>query len=150
MLEETIERLLVERFKEEDLQDCYLVEVQKSKGDKVEVFVDSDGSLTLNKCRIISRHLEKHLEENGLVNDKYTLEVSSPGLDRPLTQMRQYVKNIGRKIRITDTEDQKVEGKLSSVDDQRILIVEKLKKEEKEHTFSFDQIKEAKILVSFK
>lgn len=150
MLEDTIERLLVERFKEEDLQDCYLVEIQKSKGEKIEVFVDSDSSLTLNKCRIISRYLEKNLEEKGLVKDKYTLEVSSPGIGRPLSLMRQYVKNIGRKIRITDTENNKVEGRLSSVDDQQILIVEKLKKEEKEHTFLFEQIKEAKILASFK
>ena len=150
MLEDAIERLLVERFKEEDLQDCYLVEIQKSKGDKIEVFVDSDSSLTLNKCRIISRYLEKNLEEKGLVKDKYTLEVSSPGIGRPLSLMRQYVKNIGRKIRIMDQEDKKVEGRLSSVDDQEILIIEKLKKEEKEHKFRFEQIKEAKILASFK
>jgi ribosome maturation factor RimP len=150
MLEKTIERLLEERFTEEDLNDCFLVDILRSKGDKVEVFVDSDSSLTLAKCRIISRYLEKQIEEKGLLKEKYTLEVSSPGLDRPLKLHRQYVKNIGRKIRITDLNEQRIEGVLTNVTDEAILITSKMKKEEKQHLLKYEQIKEAKILASFK
>ena len=151
MLEKKLATILTARFEEEDLQDCYIVEVVRGKGNKVEVFVDSDGELTLNKCRIISRHLEKYIDEQGWLGEKYTLEVSSPGLDRPLRLVRQYEKNVGRNIRIKTDDDVEVVGVLTSFTDKGIIVVEQKKKKEIiNHEFDYDQIREAKIQVSFK
>ncbi|MEL6124206.1 MAG: ribosome maturation factor [Bacteroidota bacterium] len=153
MIEKKLVALLESRFEEEDLRDCYVVEVLAKKGQKVEVFVDSDGALTLDKCRIISRYLENHIEEKGWLGEKYTLDVSSPGIDRPITLLRQYRKNLGRKIRVkvhSEEGEKRVEGILHKVDEENIAVIEKRKKEEIVHHVDFDQIIEAKILISFK
>lgn len=151
MLEHKLTALLEERFGEEDLQDCYVIEVIRGKGDKIEVFLESDGDLTLGKCQKISRYLEKHIDENSWLGEKYTLEVSSPGTDRPLQLLRQYHKNVGRNIRIKAAEDIDVTGVLKEVTEQGIKVEEtKKKKEILMHEFDFDQIREAKIQVSFK
>jgi len=151
MLEEKLTQLLQEHFKEEEFQDCYVVEVVRGKGDKVEAFIDSDGELTLRKCQRISRFLEKHIEENKWLEDKYTLEVSSPGLGRPLQLLRQYKKNVGRNIRVKADDGVDITGLLETVTDKGIVVVEKLKKKEtKNHEFAYSEIREAKIQISFK
>ena len=121
VIEHKITELLTEKFNEEEFQDCFLVEVKAHQSKKVEVFVDSDSSLTLDKCRQISRFLEKHIDEHGWLGEKYTLEVSSPGITRPLQFPRQYIKNIGRKV------GEKKTGQLVAADVQSITIEEKLR-----------------------
>jgi len=150
LIEKSIRKALDEKFSEEEYKDCFVVEIVISKGNKVVAFIECDGPLTLKKCQAISRYLEKLIEENKWLGEKYTLEVSSPGIDRPLLEFRQYKKNIGRNIRIRDHEGGEVKGKLEIVDENGIEVLEKLKKEEKRHVLPFNKIKEAKILVSFK
>lgn len=150
LIEKSIRKALEQKFSEQEYEDCFVVEITISKGNKVIAYIDCDGPLTLKKCQKISRFLEKEIEDNQWLGEKYTLEVSSPGTDRPLLELRQYKKNIGRNIRITDPDDIIVQGKLVTVEDSGIEILEKLKKEEKRHVLPFDKIKEAKILVSFK
>ena len=147
MIERLLSEALVERFKEEDLDDCFLVEIEIKQNDRVEVYIDSDSSLPIEKCRKTSRYLEKLIEENGWLGERYTLEVSSPGLDRPLKLMRQYLKNIGRKIRVISTDDTKIEGKLKMVADNSLSVQ---KSDNNEVEIPFENIKTAKILVSFK
>ncbi len=127
VIEHKITELLTEKFNEEEFQDCFLVEVKAHQSKKVEVFVDSDSSLTLDKCRQISRFLEKHIDEHGWLGEKYTLEVSSPGITRPLQFPRQYIKNIGRKVEVTMLEGEKKTGQLVAADVQSITIEEKLR-----------------------
>jgi len=147
MIEDRIAEVLEQRFKEEDLQSCFLVDVRAGANNKIAVFVDGDKGLTIDMCRKISRHLEKHIEENKWLPDKYTLDVSSPGTDNPLKLHRQYVKNIGRKAKIVLLDEQQVEGKITDVNVNDIDIELSDGTMEK---ISFENIKETKILVSFK
>jgi len=96
---EQIIALLDKKFEEEDFNDCFLVEAHHNNS-KLELFIDSDSNITFTKCRKISRYLESFIDENGWLGEKYTLDVSSPGITRPLKFKRQYVKNIGRKMEI--------------------------------------------------
>ena len=74
-VKEQIINLLQERFEAEEFNDCFIVEINHNNS-KLEVFVDSDSTMNFEKCRILSRHLEKEIDEHGWLGEKYTLEVS--------------------------------------------------------------------------
>jgi ribosome maturation factor RimP len=59
-----------------------------------------EGPVTLDTCANLSREIGFVLEAHDLMSDRYRLNVSSPGLERPLTDTRQFQKNKGRKLRI--------------------------------------------------
>ena len=83
--------------------NAYLVEVS-IRGERgssvVEIFTDTDEGITADQCGEISRRLSEELDAHNLFAGRYRLEVSSPGLDRPMKLSRQYVKNIGREMKI--------------------------------------------------
>src|SRR5277367_6841240 len=78
----------------------FLVEVvvSKHKPWKFTVIVDGDQGITIDGCAALSRTLNESLESE--ISDPYTLEVSTPGLDHPLKLKRQYIKNIGRGLKV--------------------------------------------------
>lgn len=121
MIEQKIPELLEEKFQEPGFTDFFLVELKVGINNKVEVFVDSDSSVTFERCQKISRFLEAYIDEEGWLGEKYTLEVSSPGITRPLKFVRQYVKNIGRKVEVK-TAEQKLTGKLIAANEETITI----------------------------
>lgn len=156
-LEGEIRRLLEEKFKETDFSDCFIIEISLSAARKLIVYVDSDSNITFEKCRKISRYLEQHLDEEGWLGEKYVLEVSSPGVDRPLQFPRQYRKNIGRKLEIKLADGSKHIGRLVAVEGERIILEEKVSSPEKgkkkilkETEIPFDQIEKAIVKISFK
>ena len=128
MIEQRIANLLAKKFTEEAYADFFIVEIKLHSNNKLEVFVDSDTSLPLSKCQKISRYLEHHIDENQWLGEKYIIEVSSPGISRPLTLVRQYRKNIGRKLAIHFLEDgvKKREGKLVDANETACFIEEKV------------------------
>ena len=146
MIEEALAKVLKELFESEEYKSCFLVEIECKPNNKVEVYIDSDEALTLGICQKISRHLEGFIDEKGWLGEKYTLEVSSPGVDRPLKYLRQYLKNVGRRLSVDTTEETKVEGKLEEVKEDRIILNEKDKKIE----ILIENIHKAQVIVSFK
>ncbi|MFZ4621563.1 MAG: ribosome maturation factor RimP [Bacteroidota bacterium] len=131
-----------------DQSNTYVVEVilRGERSSKViEVYVDSDKGITLDECYQISRALAEKLDEADLISGRYRLDVSSPGLDRPLKLLRQYSKNIGRTCKVKYTGEEKKmlqEGKLESVSDNSIVITKAGKRTE----ISFAAINEAYII----
>lgn len=122
MNEEQIRSLLLGLFKEEELNDCFITEV-KISGNKILVFVDSDTHMGFDRCRKISRFLEAHFDETQAFGEKYTLEVSSPGVGKPLQFRRQYSKNIGRTVEVSvKGEKRKAKGKMIEVGPESITI----------------------------
>lgn len=141
--------MLKQKFMEESFRDCFVVDMTISKSNKVQIYVDCDSGLNLKACSQLSRYLEAYLDESLVLGEKYTLEVSSPGVDRPLIK-RQYPKNVGRKIKLKLKEDKKLKGKLVGANEEGIEVqVSKGKKESEELSISYDDIVEAKIIVSF-
>jgi len=138
-------------FEDPTYVDYYLVEVKVNKhSSKVEVYIDGDQGVSFGICRKVSRAIEAHLDESNYNDGKYTLDVSSPGLSNPLRMNRQYVKNIGREIKVDTITGEVVKGELRSVDAGKIVIFtsKKKKKEliEKDIELLFEEIKTAKIL----
>jgi ribosome maturation factor RimP len=121
---------------------------------KILILVDADQGMTIAACASLSRALSGELETNELLEEAYTLEVSSPGLDYPLTEKRQYLKNIGRSLKVFLLSGEEVLGKLKEVEEQGIKMVvtkkEKGKKSvEEEHSYSFNELKKSIVQVSF-
>ncbi len=134
--------------------EFFLVDVKQS-GSKYQVFIDSDNTLNIAKCAEISRLLEHTLEEEGLVPEKYVMEVSSPGMTNPLKHARQYKKRIGQVLDIYTTENQHHKGMLKQVREDGIVlqedVVEKKKIiDKKEVKLLFNNIKKATLIFSFK
>ena len=146
MIERLLSDALDEIFKDDEFSDCFLIEILIS-GSKVEVYIDSDEGLTLSKCQRISRKLERLIEDNSWMPDKYTLEVSSPGIDRPLKLHRQYKKNIGRTVDVKLISGERLKGTLEGVNDETILIKSE---DNKDLEINFNTINTTKVLVSFK
>ncbi len=74
----------------------------------VRIFVDKEGGVTLGDCSDISHHAGDILDVHGIPPGPYTLEVSSPGLDRPLVKDRDFLRYLGHRIKVRLHE--KVEG----------------------------------------
>jgi ribosome maturation factor RimP len=156
-LEEQILGLLAEKFIETDFKDCFVVDIKLSSGNKLEVFIDCDSGLTLEKCQQISRFLEEAIDEDNLLGETYSLDVSSPGLDRPLKLTRQYLKNIGRQLNVTLNDGTIRIGTLKSVGENGISLEETqtTKEGKKKKTtvvlsdLPFAEIKKAMVVIRF-
>ena len=132
----------------------FLVEVRIKPTNNVKVFVDADEGVVLSNLIDYNRKLYKQLEESGLFPDgNFSLEVSSPGLDEPLKLFRQYKKNIGRFVDVTFKDNTKREGKLVEATEDGVVIETETgkgkKKETKQESILFDQIKNTKIQIKF-
>jgi ribosome maturation factor RimP len=66
--------------------------------------------------------LEAEIDAQNWFGEKYVLEVSSAGVDRPLTDKRQYRKNLGRKIEIQTVDDKKIKGIFEDYTDEEIIV----------------------------
>ena len=115
----------------------FLVRVHIRPINNISVYVDGDQGVTIDKCVKLNRALYKQIVEEGVCPDgEFALEVSSPGVDEPLVMERQYTKNIGRVVEVTDNEGKMIEGKLLSATAEGIEIEEEKgkgkKKPEKE------------------
>ena len=148
MIEQKIAEVLLRKFEEDqDFHSCFLVDVSKGPKSHIVVYIDADDGLTIDTCRKISRLLEEEIESNGWMPEKYTLDVSSPGLDNPLKLRRQYVKNIGRKAEVQLLDGRKQIGTIINVSEDQIEIAST---QDSSESIGFDQISKTFILVSFK
>ena len=115
----------------------------------IQIFTDTEKGISAEELAQISRKIEKFLDANEQFPKNYRMDVSSPGIERPLKFSWQYTKNIGRDLKITyrnnDAQDCII-GKLESADDHKIIL--KTKKEDLELPFS--QIIEAVVQIRFK
>ena len=136
----------------------FVVDLTISATNVIHVELDKhEGNVSVNDCMSVSRNVEHNLDRE--VED-FELHVSSAGLDRPLRVHAQYVKNIGREVKVVAQDGAKTEGKLVEVNENQIVLEnsrmerpEAKKKKElivEQHVFPFEQIKETKIIISFK
>ena len=147
-IETLIERLIAET------KEVFLVSVRIKPTNNIKVFLDADNGLSIEKCTKINRAMYRVIEEEGWYPDgNFSLEVSSPGVDEPLKLLRQYKKNIGRKVEVIPSDDNKLEGKLIDADEESIQVEITEGKNKKAvttvKTVAFADIKQVKVLISF-
>jgi ribosome maturation factor RimP len=103
-LREKIEKItteLLEPILTENDYELVDVEYVKEAGNQyLRVYVDKEGGFTVDDCEIVSRALEVKLDELDPIQDAYILEVSSPGLDRPLKNEKDFKKSVGKEVEV--------------------------------------------------
>ncbi len=147
--------------------EFYLVDLQVAGRTggvlKVTVLVDSDESITIDQCASIGRQLGNQLDEIDFFGETpFNLEVSSPGVDFPLTRQRQFAKNVGRSLKVQLVDGPLLIGKLESVDEQGIVLdvppakISKTKRKtltelppEGPQTLPYDAIQKATVEITF-
>lgn len=131
--------------------NLFVVDVEiKTGGGQTEVWVlldSEEGGVNLDHCAEISRELGFLVDAHELFNKKYRLNVSSPGLSRPLSDKRQYPKNVGRvatiKFRNDEGEYHKIEGVITGITEDTVAITDE---EEAETQIPYEAIVETKII----
>ena len=77
------------------------VEYVKEAGEYyLRIFIDKDGGVSLNDCEVITRAINPILDEKDPIKENYFLEVSSPGLDRPLKKEKDFLRYAGRDVEV--------------------------------------------------
>ena len=104
----------------ETRKDLYLVDLKISAGDDVTVILDGDEGLSLQDCLDASRAIEFNLDRE---EHDFSLQVMSPGLSEPLKLPRQFKKNMGREIEVLLNSDEKIQGEVVAVDDEKETLV---------------------------
>ena len=126
---ETVER--VRALAEPILADrsLELVEVEfqrETRGWILRVYIDRSGGVTLDDCQKVSEELGDHLDVADLITLPYHLEVSSPGLDRPLTRDADFIRFAGKAVRIVTRDpvegQRNFRGRLAGLVDGAVLV----------------------------
>lgn len=116
----------------------------------VTCIVDGDASLNLDQVTTVSRVISELLDEAAFMGETpFTLEVTSPGVDRPLTQPRHFAKNIDRLLKVIKLDGSEVTGRILSNTDHDVTLTVTVKKETIEQTVSLSEIKRAVIEIEF-
>lgn len=102
------------------------VEVRGHKGTRVvEIYVDATGELGHDDLAVVSKEVGFLLDVEDVVEGSYKLEVSSPGIKRPLTNVQQYKKHVGRTLRVRHSmndSEEIVVGELREANDHQIEL----------------------------
>lgn len=153
---DTVLKLINEKLEEN--QEFYLVDLKINNANKIYIEIDhKTDPISINDCIGFSRQVEHNLDRE---EEDFELEVTSPGLSQPFRVHQQYIKNIGKEVKVMLTSSKTLKGVLEEVTEDDIMIsfetkekIEGKKKKLKvkhEPRLKFEEIKETKIIVKFK
>jgi len=110
---------------------------------QISVIVDGEErNPNLDEVASLSRAISAQLDDySGLGDSPFTLEVTSPGIDRPLTELRHWRKNLGRLVKILTKEDKEISGRIAEVHTGKVRIDDVI--------FDFESIKRAQVQIEF-
>lgn len=148
-LEQKLEELILPTI---ESMGCELVGIECIRAGRfltVRMYIDKEGGVTIDDCSDVSRQVSAILDVEDPIADKYNLEVSSPGLDRPLFTLAHYERFIGRDVvihlRMPMFDRRKWQGKLESVEGDLIT----LNVEGQTQQFAFGNIQKANLVPVF-
>ncbi len=135
-------------------QPLYLVDIEikgASAAPIIWIYLESEkGGVSIDACASLSREIVFHLDNRTDIPEKFTLNVSSPGLDRPLVDKRQFVSNLGRMAQVKSHSDgvtTTLKGRITEVvEDSFILTDEK----GTQISIPFSERRDVKIIPAFK
>jgi ribosome maturation factor RimP len=155
-LAETLKEKLLPLVKEANLE---LVDLEFSpSGSKslLRIYVDKPGRVTIDECANLSRKVSDFLDMENLIPHRYNLEVSSPGLDRPLIKREDFMRKVGEKVRVFLKEpiDGKMElaGEIKKICEETLYLSTQFEEavtvgsEEEEKAVPFKNVLKAQII----
>ncbi|KAE9527452.1 ribosome maturation factor RimP [Testudinibacter aquarius] len=148
-LEQKIQELVQDSI---EALDCELVGIECQRSGRfltVRVYIDKDGGVSVDDCADVSRQVSAIMDVEDLIADKYNLEVSSPGLDRPLFSLAHYQRFIGQEVsvhlRVPVLDRRKWTGKLENVTGDVITLIV----DGTPQVFAFGNIQKGNIVYKF-
>jgi len=151
--QEFVEKLVSEVLAEE----FFLIEVSVKKGNVIEVIIDGDNGVSIQKCVDVSRQIEQNLDREA---DDFELSVFSAGLGNPFKVYRQYVKNMGKSVEVRMAGETPFIGVITNVDEAgfdmeaKVLVKEEGKKKKvevvKSMRFDFSSQPDVRNYITFK
>ena len=134
-------------------ESYFVIDVQyipRKPAAKLLITLDGDNGIGIDKCAEVSRQLSALIDENDLIPHAYTLEVSSPGADKPLALPRQYTQHVGRTLRIELQEGDTLQGKLTALaaENLQLEVAGEKKKTTQIVEIPFENIKKATVVVA--
>jgi len=147
---ELLEAALVEN------PSLFLIDLEISDANQIRIIIDGDSGVTVADCITVSRAIEHNMDREEL---DFSLEVMSAGVSEPLSAVRQYKKNLGRKLTVKTNTGETIEGELMDVNEDTISLQWKAREPkpigkgkvtvEKEAVLPYKEIVEAKVMVTF-
>jgi ribosome maturation factor RimP len=146
-LKESLKRKLLPLIEEEGLELVELEFTGKLPHSVLRVYVDQAGGIDVEECARLSRKLSDFLDTEDLIEKSYTLEVSSPGLDRPLFSLGDFKRKTGEKVRLylktNSDKSTEVIGEIAGVEEEEIRI----KIQDKVEAIPLEKIEKGKIII---
>ena len=106
--QERVKEVILSVIRENNYEAVEIQHKHLKKGWLIRIFIDKEDGVTVDDCQKVSQELSLRLDmETDLIPGSYILEVSSPGLDRPLRLERDFLRNMGRKVKMSfyDSQD---------------------------------------------
>ena len=155
MIDKNIVRNLVEEWLED--KEYFLVDVMVDANNKVVVEIDHAEGVWIEDCVELSRFIESRMDRDA---EDYELEVGSAGMGQPFKVVQQYINHVGKEVEVLTKEGKKLVGVLKDANDSQFVVSVPTKVKEEgakrpklvdiDETFTYDNIKYTKYLISFK
>jgi len=140
----------------ENNKSLFLIDFSILNDNQIRVVIDGDDGVTVKDCIAVSREIEHNLDREEV---DFSLDVASAGVSEPLVNVRQYIKNVGRKLAVKTQEGKILEGNLTKADSKEITLQWKVREPkpigkgkvtvQKELVLDYKDILEAKVMVTF-
>ena len=135
--------------------DIFLVHVSVGGANKIIVEVDSAEGVNVSDCVKISKYIESKLDRE---KEDFELTVSSPGLENPFRVPQQFAKNVGRNVVVDLVSGKQMKGILKNFNNENVELETQQKEKNgnkkelvtKNHLLTLNEIKQARVVVSFK
>ena len=125
-VETLAEEILIPILEENKFELVDVEYVKEASNWYLRIFIDKDGGVTIDDCELVSRAFDTEFEDKDPIKEPYILEVSSPGLDRPLKKDKDFARSLGEKVEVklykSINKKKEFVGLLKSYDDDSITL----------------------------
>lgn len=150
---QVVEELVTPILNEEQLELVDIEFVKEGKNYFLRVFIDCEQGVGIEECSRVSEQLSEKLDEVDPIAFPYFLEVSSPGIERPLKKEKDYYQAIGKNIYVKTYEpidsNKEFEGQLQHFDGETLIILIQVKTVKKEVQIPLKKVASARLAVMF-
>ncbi|WP_010649254.1 ribosome maturation factor RimP [Oceanobacillus massiliensis] len=147
------EELVQPILEEKNLELADIEYVKEGKNWFLRVYIDKEGGVDIVECGEVSEQLSEKLDETDPIKDPYFLEVSSPGVERPLKTQGDFIKNLNKNVFVKLYEridgEKEFEGILKDFKEDTAIIEYKIKTRKKRVEIPYDKIAKARLAVMF-
>lgn len=135
----------------------FLVDLQVADNNAIVIVMDGDDGFSIQDCISFNRHMEQSLDREL---EDFSIQVASPGLDQPFMNVRQYMKNVGRDVKVKAIGKRPITGKLIQADEAGCVVRTRNKERiegrkakqwvEEDFNLAYAEIEETKVVIAFK